>query len=276
MWLGRGKLYVEDGTLHFLTAGFDDLEPGDYTIPFQMASCFLLQPGTTITHDVLRLMARHGTGAVAVGEGGIRFYASMPFGPDSATRARRQAGLWADFESRIRIVKKMYAWRLGEELPATDLDALRGIEGSRVKRSYQLAAQRYGVRWKGRRYDRANPESTDPANLAINHASSAVQAIAAVAVAVTGTIPQLGFIHEDSGIAFVLDIADLYRDEVLLPVAFQAVKRLERSGGTTSIDYEVRKLAAETFRSRNVVRQMIDRIKELMDDDDRDSDSERA
>src|SRR5262245_66386766 len=79
--LGRGQLYVQDGTLRFRTAGFDDLQAGDYALPFQTVSCVVLEPGTTVSHDALRLLARHGTGLAATGEGGIRFYASMPFGP---------------------------------------------------------------------------------------------------------------------------------------------------------------------------------------------------
>lgn len=80
MWLGRGNLVTEQGTLHFLTAGDGDLEAGDYSIPFQTVSCLVMQPGTTVTHDAVRLLAAHGTGLVFVGSGAVRFYASMPFG----------------------------------------------------------------------------------------------------------------------------------------------------------------------------------------------------
>ncbi len=106
----------------------------------------------------------------------------------------------------------MYALRLGEVLPHRDLDTLRGIEGARVKRTYRLMAERYGIDWKGRHYDRSNPNVTDIPNQAINHAATAVQATAAIAVQAIAAIPQLGFILEDSGQSFVLDIAGLYRD----------------------------------------------------------------
>jgi hypothetical protein len=80
LWLGRGQLYVEAGTLRFRAAGGGDLERGDYALPFQMISCILLQAGTTVSHDALRLLARHSTGVVCVGEDGVRFYASLPGG----------------------------------------------------------------------------------------------------------------------------------------------------------------------------------------------------
>lgn len=267
MWLGRGNLYVEGGTLRFVTAGHGDLPAGDYAIPFQMVSCFVLQPGTTVSHDALRILARHGTGLVFVGDGGVRFYASLPAGPDTSARARRQAEAWANETRRIRVVRQMYAWRLGEILPATDLDALRGIEGARMKQTYRRLAQQYGLTWRGRRYDRSAPDKADVVNQAINHASSAVEGTALTAVAVTGAIAQLGFIHEDSGNAFALDVADLFRDSLLLPVAFSAAKKvLDDKDGP--VERVVRHLAAEAMRRDRTVARMIDRIKELFDGDD--------
>jgi CRISPR-associated protein Cas1 len=269
MWLRRGNLYVEAGTLRFLTAGDRDLEAGDYAIPFQLVSCFLLQPGSTVTHDALRLLARHGTGLVFVGQDGVRFYASMPSGPDSSKRARRQVELWSDRQARIGIVRRLYQWRMGELPEVYDLNALRGIEGARMKRIYQELATEYGVDWKGRRYDRQAPDTTDLVNQAINHASSALQGAAMTAVAVSGALPQLGFIHEDSGIAFALDVADVYRDTMLLPAAFSAVRRFkeERAG---PLERVVRQSCGDLFTREGAVAQMIDRIKELLDvDDDR-------
>jgi len=273
LWLARGNVTVEDGTLHFSTAGYEELRAGDYTIPFQMVTAILIQPGTTVSHDALRLLARHGTGLVAIGQGGVRFYASMPFGPDSSARARRQIEIWGDPNARTRAVRTMYAWRLGEVLPATDLNALRGIEGARMKETYRRLAKEFGLQWKGRRYDRNRPDETDLPNEAINHASSAVQAVAMVAVAITGAIPQLGFIHEDSGNAFALDVADLFRDSILLPIAFGAAREIER-GAKDPVERIVRRLAAQTFRSEALVAKMIDRIKELLDADDGRGDTE--
>jgi CRISPR-associated protein Cas1 len=272
MWLGRGNLTVEDGTLRFLTRGHDDLAAGNYAVPFQMLSCILLQPGTTVSHDAMRLLARHGTGMVATGQDGVRFYASMPAGPDASARARRQARLWADEDLRVAVARRMYAWRLGEVLPQTDIAVLRGIEGARVKETYARLAAQYAVPWSGRRYDRAHPDLTDDVNLAINHAASAVEGAAQVAVAVSGVIPQLGFIHEDPGESFTLDLADLFRDSVTLPVAFSAFR--ER-GQAETLERAVRRIAGKVFRTQAVIGKMIDRIKELFDGDDRRGHPER-
>src|SRR5690625_7377154 len=106
------------------------------------------------------------------------------------------------------------------------MDSLRGIEGQRIKKTYERLALQYGVSWDGRKFDRNNPDSDNMINQAINHATTATYAAAHIAVAVTGTIPQLGFIHESSDRSFVLDIAYLFRSTVSLPIAFQAVKQL--------------------------------------------------
>ncbi len=263
IWLGRGRLTVEDGTLKFITAGDGNLDAGAYSIPYQGLSCIVAEPGTTISHDVFRVLARHGTGLVAAGTAGVRFYASMPFGPLDSKRARRQARLWSDPESRILIARRMYAIRLGELFPHASLDALRGMEGARVKSTYKLLAREHGIRWSGRRYDRSDPTKTDPVNEAINHASAAMNAAAMVATAVAGCIPQLGFIHEDSGISFPLDIADMNRHDVTVPAAFRAVKKTQRG---QTLEAAVRREIGMTIRREKVVAKMIDRIKELIDD----------
>jgi len=267
LWLKRGRLAVEDGNLVFTTAGTDRLEAGRYDIPFQKISNILLGPGGVVSHDALRLLARQQTGLLAVGADGVRLYAvSMPSGPDRNQLARRQARLWSDKETRTDIARQMYALRMGGDLPAhaRDLDSLRGMEGKRMKRVYENLADQYGVEWNGRRYDRNDPESDDPINTAINHASTAVYAAARIAVAVTGAIPQLGFIHESSGHAFALDIADLYRASTTLPIAFSAVKQFERRG---EVDLEgiTRRHAGDTLQEETVISDMIDQIQELIE-----------
>lgn len=270
LWLERGRLAVEDGNLVFTTAGTDSLEAGAYDIPFQQVSNILAGPGTVVSHDALRLLARHQTGLIAVGSKGVRIYAvSMPFGPDHSELARQHASVWNNEDSRLNVAREMYAIRLGDALPDynRDLNALRGIEGSRVKEVYRQLAKQYGIEWQGRRYDRGAPESDDAINKAINHAATATYASARIAVALTGAIPQLGFIHEASGHAFALDIADLFRSSTTLPIAFRATKQ-HRQFKKRSIEAVTRKLAGKTFQEEDIIPQMIERIKEVLYADD--------
>lgn len=261
LWLERGELCVIDGCLHF-SSGADSLRPHLDQIPHQAVSMILLGPGSSVTHDALRLLARHGTLLAAVGMDGVRCYTAPPLLPDRSDIARRQAELWCNPKRRISVARHMYALRLGEVLPHRDLDTLRGIEGARVKTMYRLMAQKFGVNWEGRHFDRANPESDDLPNQAINHAATAVQGAAAIAVQAVAAIPQLGFIHEDSGHAFVLDVADLFRDTITLSIAFSAVKQAERIDET--IDRLVRREASVVFRKSALIPSMIDRIKQVL------------
>lgn len=265
LWLERGNLYVEDGTLRFRTAGYGSLDRGDYAIPFQSISNVMIGPGATVSHDCLRLLARQGTGLIATGENGVRFYASMPFGADDSRLARRQVTAWADEHgARLDIARRMYAWRLGEVFPASEIAVLRGIEGARVKTLYKTLANQHGIEWTGRQYDRNDPQEADSVNQALNHVTTAVKAAAMIAVSATAMVPQLGFIHEDSSISFCLDIADLFREEVALPAAFRAVKELERRPGEP-LERLARQQIGRALRDAQVIPKMIDRIKSLFE-----------
>ncbi|MES1945005.1 CRISPR-associated protein Cas1 [Salinisphaera sp. PC39] len=272
LWLSRGRLSVEDGTLRFVCSNSDDLAAGDYAIPYQGLSMILLGPGCSVTHDVLRVLARHGTLLAAIGGGGTKYYTAPPMGQGRSATARRQATLWANETARLDIARRMYAFRFGRVLPHRDISVLRGIEGGRVKELYRVEAERFGIPWKGRRYDRSNPTAADIPNQAINHAATFVESATDIAVAATGALPPLGFIHEDSSNAFTLDIADLYRAEVTIPLAFQAARKV-LNDPSLSIERTLRHDSAAEFRKRQLVPKMIDRIKELLDADDNGGDS---
>ncbi len=263
IFLERGRLEVEDGCLRFITVGGGGLPAGDYQLPHQSLSIILLGPGSSVTHDALRILAAHGCALAAIGAGGVRFYTAPPLLPDTSTLARRQVMLWSDTTLRIDIARRMYTIRFGEEVKARTIEMLRGMEGARLKRLYELTAQRFGVPWQGRRYDRANPNATDIPNQAINHAASTVEAAAAIAVAATATIPQLGFVHEDSGQSFVLDVADLVRHDVTLPIAFASAKHSMKNP-TDNLERFVRTRAAEVFNKEQVVSRLIEHIKDLI------------
>ena len=270
LWLSRGALTVRDGTLRFERQAAPDsgspLDEGEYGIPFQTLSMILLGPGSTVSHDALRLMARHGTALVAVGEDGVRCYTAPPLMPDTSDTARRQMRAWGDPDgSRITVARRMYAMRLGEVFPHHSIERLRGMEGARARRSYRNIAQQHGIEWRGRRYDRANPLAADIPNQAINHASVAVTSAAVIAVTSVGAIPQLGFIHEHSGEAFALDIADLYRDSVILPAAFKSARAV-MDNRTVNIERHTRRTTGQMLKDKSVIPQMIDRIKTLFQD----------
>ncbi len=164
VWLERGALKVEDGCLRFVAAASATLAAGDYQVPHQSISAVLLGPGASVTHDALRLLARHGCCLCAVGTDGVRLYTAPPLGPDTSALARKQVELWSAKMTRLEVSRRMYALRFDEIVRTRDIEVLRGMEGARIKRAYVLAAQKHGIVWRGRRYDRANPSAADLPN----------------------------------------------------------------------------------------------------------------
>jgi len=137
-----------------------------------------------------------------------------------------------------------------------------------------LTADRFRVPWEGRHYDRNNPGATDIPNQAINHAATFVECAADIAAAAVGALPPLGFIHEESSNAFTLDIADLFRAEITIPMAFK-VARKALDDSSLIVERALRREAAMEFRRSKLIPKMIDRIKELLHVDDSSGDAQR-
>lgn len=267
MWLSYGNLNIESGCLRFASSGMGELPAGCYDIPHQAISAILLGPGTTISHDCVRILSSQGCAIIFVGGGGVRIYSAPPLIPDRSKMARLQAEAWGNPSRKLFIARKMMAIRFGEVLPHKNLDVLRGIEGARVKNLYKILADKYGIKWNGRKFDRNNPDSNDVPNNAINHATTALYSAAAIAVYVAGAIPQLGFLHEDSGESFCLDIADLYRMEIAVPIAFSVAKKTLNNPEIV-LEREVRREMGKIITTNHLVDAMIDRIKDMFEDVD--------
>ena len=149
-------LFVEKGQLDVLDGAFVVVDEGGVRthIPIGGLVCLMLEPGTRTSHAAVALAARAGTLLIWVGEAGVRLYAAGQPGGARSDRLLLQARLALDDEARLRVVRKMYALRFGEDAPARrSVDQLRGIEGARVRETYKLLAQRHGVHWDGRHYD---------------------------------------------------------------------------------------------------------------------------
>ncbi len=254
-YVERARVAVDNGGL---VLAFDREEVLE--LPYQRLNALLLGPGCTITHDAVRHCSAHGTCLAFVGVEGTRLYTAPPLFERDSELARQQARLWASERTRITVAKRMYAKRFGETPRTNDADALRGMEAARIKASYRLLADRAGIVWQGRHYDRARPEATDDANLAINHAVTALEACVVVAVQATATLPPLGFLHEDSAKAWVLDLCDLYRTTVTVPVAFAAVRKRQ----PVPLERQVRRAMSDHIRDRRLIDTVIDDIKELL------------
>lgn len=271
-------LYLEHGRLERDTHAvvFIDAEGGCTAIPVAALAVLMLGPGTTVTHAAVKTLAENGCLLVWTGEEGIRLYAQGSGETRKAYRLLHQARLATDPAQRQAVIRRMYAARFGQPFdPRWTLEQVRGMEGQRVRQAYAKASQEYGVPWHGRRYDRSNWARSDPANRALSAANALLSGICHTAIVSGGYSPALGFIHTGNQLSFVYDIADLYKAEITIPVAFRTVAE---SAELTQLESRVRQACREAFRTCRLLERIlpdIDRLLEaprVLDEADYDSD----
>lgn len=197
-------------------------EKGIVLVPAAAISVLLLGPGTRVTHRAMELMGDTGVGAVWVGEHGVRYYAH---GRSLTTRSGlllKQAEMVTNTRKHLSVVRKMYQLRFPEEdVSQLTMQQLRGREGSRVRNVYRKAAQATGVTWNGRMYRPEDFASGDLVNQALSAGHACLYGLAHAVIVALGCAPGLGFVHVGHEGSFVYDIADLYKAEVTIPIAFQ-------------------------------------------------------
>lgn len=229
-------------------------------IPVGSVACIMLEPGTRVSHAAVRLAATVGTLLVWVGEAGVRLYASGQPGGARSDKLLYQAKLALDEELRLKVVRKMFELRFGEPAPnRRSVDQLRGIEGARVRQTYTLLAQQYGVKWNGRRYDPKDWEQGDKVNQCISAATSCLYGITEAAVLAAGYAPAIGFVHSGKPLSFVYDIADIIKFEGVVAKAFEIAAR-----NPAEPDREVRLACRDIFRSQKTLSKLIPLIEEVL------------
>jgi CRISPR-associated protein Cas1 len=259
-------LYLEHGRLEqeSKAVAFVDKNAGYTPIPASALSVLMLGPGTTVTHAAVKALADNGCLLLWTGEDGTRMYAQGGGETRKAYHLLRQAELAGDRDKRLAVVRRMYEIRFAEPLdPGLTLEQVRGREGVRVREAYRQASEEFGVEWKGRRYDRNNWSNSDPINRALSLANGLLNGLCHAAIVSGGYSPALGFIHTGKQLSFVYDIADMYKAEITIPVAFWAV-----SLGTQQLDKRVRQGCREAFKSQRLLKRIlpdIDRLLEIGD-----------
>lgn len=255
-------LFIEKGQLDVLDGAFVVVDKtGVRThIPVGGVVCLMLEPGTRVSHAACALAARAGTLLVWIGEAGVRLYSAGQPGGARADRLLYQAKLALDPELRLKVVRKMYAIRFGEEPPQRrSVEQLRGIEGARVREMYKLLAKKYGVEWSARNYDTDDWNSGDLPNRCLSSATSCLYGIAEAAVLAAGYAPAVGFIHTGKPLSFVYDVADIYKFETVVPVAFRIAARKPANP-----EQQVRLGCRDVFRETRLLERIIPGIEVML------------
>lgn len=251
-------LYVERGNLDVLDGAFVvvDVTGVRTHIPIGTVACLMLEPGTRVSHASVVLAARVGCLLVWIGEAGVRMYAAGQPGGARADRLLYQAKLALDDTSRLKVVRKMYAIRFQEEPPERrSVDQLRGIEGVRVRKMYELLARQYGVEWQHRNYDHSEWGSGDVPNRCLSSATACLYGICEAAILAAGYAPAVGFIHTGKPQSFVYDVADIFKFDTVVPVAFRIAGKQPRNP-----EREVRLACRDAFRQSKLLQRIIPTI----------------
>lgn len=235
-------------------------EKGVIHIPVATIGTLLLGPGTNVTHRAMELIGDAGSSVIWVGERGVRFYAHGRSLTHSSKLLMAQAKAVSDIHSRLKVARKMYEMRFpGENFSRMTMQQLRGREGSRVRAIYRNSSLETGVEWDGRDYDPNDSSYGSPVNRALSAANSCLYGIAHSVIAALGCSPGLGFIHTGHDRSFVYDIADLYKAELTIPMAFRIATNPEGEIGPTT-----RRAVRDAVDDGKLINRMVMDIRQLL------------
>jgi CRISPR-associated protein Cas1 len=254
-------LYLEMGRLDVGAEGLgfhqsDSVVP----VPIDQLSVVMLGPGSTITHAAIKSLSQNNCLIAWTGQDGVRLYAASIGGTYSARRVIRQARLVSEEAKRLEVAWRMYRFRFSEVIPpVVSLESIRGMEGIRVRRAYAEVARQYGITWKGRRYDQNDWNKGDPINRALSAANACLYGICHAGILSAGYSSALGFIHTGKMLSFVYDVADLYKTETTVPVAFRIAAK-----NPPDIEREVRMECRKAFHEFKLMERLLPDIAEVL------------
>lgn len=231
LYLEHGRLEVDDSSVKWISS-----QGLVCNLPIASLTVLLLGPGVSVTHAAIKACADSNTLVAWVGEESTRFYSYGIAPTQTNDRLKRQVAAWSNKKMRLEIARNMYRMRFPDiEIENATLVEMRGMEGARVRKCYTEMGEKYGVTWKGRKYNRDNWDVCDEINKAITSTSQSLYALCHSVIYMMGYLPQLGFIHETGYLPLVYDIADLYKSEISIPVSFEAVSRFNGDREETRI-----------------------------------------
>ena len=255
------SLYVEHARIdrHEKSIAVWD-ETGFTPVPIASIAVLMLGPGTSVTQAAITTLADNNCLVIWCGEENVRFYAAGMGGTRSAYPILMQARLASDPQLRLEVVKRMYRMRFEVGMDAAlTVEQLRGMEGVRVRETYALMSKQTGIEWTGRTYDRNNWAMADPVNRALSCANSCLYGLCHAAILATGYSPAIGFIHTGKQLSFVYDVADLYKAEISIPLAFQIATALPEN-----LERAVRLRCRDIFKETKLLQRVIPDIKHAL------------
>lgn len=234
---------------------------GTAYVPAASLGVLLLGPGTNISHRAMELIGDSGTSVVWVGEHGVRYYAHGRPLTHSSRMIAKQAELVCNTHSRLAVAREMYQMRFPkEDVSRLTMQQLRGREGARVRNVYRTCSKKYGVEWRGREYDPDDFDNASAINKALSAGHVCLYGAAHSVIVALGCSPALGFVHTGHERSFVYDVADLYKAQITIPLAFEVAS----DGGVGDVAAEMRRRTRDSFSKAHIFEQMVRDIRVLL------------
>lgn len=258
IYLEHGRLEVDDSSIKWI-----DAQGGVVRIPAALLQCLLLGPGTSVTHEAVKVLAAAKCAVMWVGEDSLLYYANG-ITPTADTRNMlRQIKAAADPVLSLDVARRMFARRFpGVDLRARTLPEMMGMEGVRVRNLYRQKAEQYGLRWEGRRFIPGQFSASDTVNRILTACNAALYGILNSIVHSAGFSPYIGFIHSGSPLPFIYDMADLYKADLCVDLAFRLTSDLNGQYDRSAV--------SEAFRHRvielKILERGVDDINEMIGD----------
>jgi CRISPR-associated protein Cas1 len=248
IYLERGRLEIDDSSIKWI-----DSEGHIVRLPIATISAILLGPGTSVTHEAVKVMAAANATVCWVGEDSLLFYA-VGQSPTATTRNfRAQMEIAADEKKSLEVARKMFARRFPTvEVTGKSLKELMGMEGYRIKELYEQKAKTYGVGWKGRVYVPGKFELGDLTNKILTSMNAALYGLLTSAIYSMGYSPHIGFIHSGSPLPFVYDMADIYKESICIDLAFSLTATMGGMYNRHKVD--------DSFKKRIIDQKLLEQI----------------
>lgn len=264
--------------ISFLYLEYSKIEREDYAIvavqsehrvliPIATINILLLGPGTSITHGAINVISSSGCNIVWCGDHMTRFYSFDAAEIRNSKNILKQIDFYSDEAKRLYIIRKMYSHRFdGIKVDSLSLSELRGIEGIKVKETYKFYAKIHKVKWVCRNYKVSALNEQDKINQILTILNQMLYAICHGIVLSLGFSPSIGFIHSGNMESFVFDIADLYKETIIIPLAF----KIYSSVTSDNINYICRMRFREIIVEKKLMSQITKDLLSLFATDEKD------
>lgn len=219
-------LYIDKARIEQSEYGIEIIQGKNISeVPITTINCIILGPGTSITHKAVCNISQAGCSICFSGMDMSVFYAYGQPLTNKSKNILMQIKHHEDKKLHLDVIHKMYSIRYPDcRFKTKSVAELRGIEGNKVKECYEYNAKKYDIEWNGRIYKPDDFENQNTVNQYITALNHILYAIVTASIVSLGFSPAIGFIHTGHIQSFVFDIADLYKEEITIPLAFSLAK----------------------------------------------------